>query len=405
MSNTEATRKRKAERISPDDSTYAANDDDEDGTRNAIPHLPAPVWGHVLDFMPYTEVRSALRVGKHIAVEAAKYVQTLNIMKCSQMYIPAARRFANAEEVNVLCLLKGTGELLGSFVISSDTANRTATFLSCFAKLKRIFLGGYTEVLNGDEAGQKERRQYFASICNGPDNHEEIFRGLIRSLLGALKTGAIPRGLIMQGCIDSLSHLKPCGPEPIDDELEEHERSCTYCREICAHFPMESLLNNWHYLSGICVRHDEFLDIIHSRPEHEKAISDASGKWLISKMSSLLEVDVLEGPKDLIQELVRDHSLDDDTTVLRVVFLWDEDFDALDLYIDSTGFDPTQVRFQEALREWRRWRIGSRIGRQNEPCFWAKSTIENLAARGFPFDCTSIPTVDDQRDDIQWRYF
>jgi hypothetical protein len=54
--------------------------------------------------MPYADVRSALLVGKYIAVEAAKHVQTLNIMKEGEMYIPAARRFANAEEVNILCL-------------------------------------------------------------------------------------------------------------------------------------------------------------------------------------------------------------------------------------------------------------------------------------------------------------
>ena len=51
-----SSRKRKADELSSDDS-------------GDLPHLPAPVWGHVLDFMPYTEVRSVLLVGKHIAVE------------------------------------------------------------------------------------------------------------------------------------------------------------------------------------------------------------------------------------------------------------------------------------------------------------------------------------------------
>lgn len=44
-------------------------------------HLPAEVWGHVLDYMSYDEVRSALLVGKVIANEAVDYVQRLNIMK------------------------------------------------------------------------------------------------------------------------------------------------------------------------------------------------------------------------------------------------------------------------------------------------------------------------------------
>ena len=46
------------------------------------PQLPAPVWGHVFEYMPYQEARSALLIGKLIANEAAKYVTTLNIMRC-----------------------------------------------------------------------------------------------------------------------------------------------------------------------------------------------------------------------------------------------------------------------------------------------------------------------------------
>ena len=41
------------------------------------PHIPPPVWGRVLDFMPYEEVRSALLVGKILANGAVKYVRAL----------------------------------------------------------------------------------------------------------------------------------------------------------------------------------------------------------------------------------------------------------------------------------------------------------------------------------------
>ena len=71
------------------------------------PHIPPPVWGRVLDFMPYEEVRSALLVGKIIANEAVKYVRTLNLMKGYQLDVPSARRFAGVEEVNCLCLISG----------------------------------------------------------------------------------------------------------------------------------------------------------------------------------------------------------------------------------------------------------------------------------------------------------
>ena len=61
-----------------------AADDDDDGL-----HLPSPVWGHVLDYMPYDEVRSALLISKMLANEAVKYAHTLNIMKVYQMDGPA----------------------------------------------------------------------------------------------------------------------------------------------------------------------------------------------------------------------------------------------------------------------------------------------------------------------------
>ena len=55
-----------------------------------------------MDFMPYEEVRSALLVGKIIANEAVKCVQTLNFMKGCQLDGPSTRRFAGVEEVKSL---------------------------------------------------------------------------------------------------------------------------------------------------------------------------------------------------------------------------------------------------------------------------------------------------------------
>ena len=95
------TKKRKADEISDDEMSVAEDE---------VPHLPAPLWGGILDFMPYGEVRSALLLGKHIAVEAVKYVKTISFLKPAEMHVPATRRFPNIEEVRILCLLQGSGE-------------------------------------------------------------------------------------------------------------------------------------------------------------------------------------------------------------------------------------------------------------------------------------------------------
>ena len=71
----ENPRKRKADELSDDSGDPAAVAAAAEDV-SAPAHLPAPVWGHVLDFMAYADVRSALLVGKHMAVEAAKHVQT-----------------------------------------------------------------------------------------------------------------------------------------------------------------------------------------------------------------------------------------------------------------------------------------------------------------------------------------
>ena len=70
------TKKRNADEISDDEMSVAEDE---------VPHLPAPLWGGILDFMPYGEVRSALLVGKHIAVEAVKYVKTISVLKPAEM--------------------------------------------------------------------------------------------------------------------------------------------------------------------------------------------------------------------------------------------------------------------------------------------------------------------------------
>ena len=235
MTNGEASRKkRKAEQMSADeDAAEDANDADNEGAAAIIPHLPAPVWGRVLDFMPYGEVRSALLVGKHVAAEAVKYVQTLNIMKSSQMYIPAVRRFANAGEVNILCLLDGTGERIGEegpeqfFTISLDVANRSVPFLAGVPKIKRGFVGGLITT-----AGMSYRQVYEADACSGPRDHGDIFRSLMTAYSGAVKTGALPNGLVLEGIHDCLYDLRPC---------RERSVSCQWCRDILLHFPLRNL--------------------------------------------------------------------------------------------------------------------------------------------------------------------
>lgn len=207
--------------------------------------------------MPYQEVRSALLVGRHVAVEAVPYVQTLNIMKSGQMYIPAMRRFATVEEVNILCLLEGTGETDvdgdEDCEISSESADCIPPFLSGLRKLPSAFLGGFLV-----EGGAMRRAAYDHILCWGPEDHGEVFRGLASSLFAACQTGALRREIHIIGLMDSLYDVWPCS---------SGKNPCRRCRNFVQYLPISHVLiakasrNQYP-----CMSMDDFWKVLTKRP-------------------------------------------------------------------------------------------------------------------------------------------
>ena len=210
-----------------------------------MPHIPAPVWGHVLDYMPYGEVRSALLVGKIIAVEAVKYVQTINIMNSWEMDVPAARRFANVTEVNVLSLVRfriGDEELWkDDFYLCETTAERIVPFIVGFQRLKRIRAGG----IDGDENFQNfhtyaNARHMFADLIEA-DNSGEILRILISSFIGAFSTRLLPTTVeSLLGITSALQYTRPCRSG--NPGRNEPPNSCKYCSKVLKCFPTKDLI-------------------------------------------------------------------------------------------------------------------------------------------------------------------
>ena len=85
-----------------DDSAATNEDEDEHPLM-----LPATCVASALDFLPYSDIQSALLADRVIAVDAAEYINTLNIMEPAGLHVPLARcRFPNVKNVNILCLLK-----------------------------------------------------------------------------------------------------------------------------------------------------------------------------------------------------------------------------------------------------------------------------------------------------------
>jgi len=342
-----------------------------DELSDETPHLPAPVWGHVLDFMPYSEVRSALLVGKHIAVEAAKYVQALNIMRGCELYIPAARRFGNVEEVNILCFLELTREEddngWGAFSVSLDVSNRTVPFLGSFAKLTRGFLGSL-------ETGA----DYFLN-----DQDVDVYRGLLTAYVGAVKSGAFSEKIALEGA----------DLWPLTSSLcRQKSSNCRFCRDILSHFPFRGLLDVLvSQRDMFCQTEQDHWDIVRRRPDADKGFSEVSEEALCTKVSRILHDSYRTIDTQFIELLPEKWRLEARTCELLWVYSVDQsDLQKLDELIEK-GFDLKCVTRKFALKEWKHY-IGAQ--RDSRFCTWTRTTVESLAARGFPVDCNCVPAID-----------
>ena len=222
----------------------------------SVPPLPAPVWAHVLDHMPYQDARSALLVGKIVADEAVKHVHTLNIMRSCEMNVRAARRFSNVRDLHVLCLLEPTGDE-DDVVLSTDTAMCLLPLASVFPKLENLFAGCrmYSEFLE-----EETYQSYFRDDCVGPENHIELMRGLVSSFCGAFKTGLLPNSLEMvEGITSSIDDCRSC------NDPSGTSAACTICKDAVLCLPIADVIHRGG-AHRVCSSKLDFYKALFGRP-------------------------------------------------------------------------------------------------------------------------------------------
>ena len=357
------------------------------GSPPSIPRLPPPVWGHVMDYMPYREVRSALLIAKMIANEATRYVQTLNIMKSSQLDIPAARRFSsNVQNINILCLLRQTEDNYHD-TISEDAARRISPFFSIFPVLKRAFVGGALERPTGAGALPGQKVVYFADMCRGPTNHYEIFRALISSLLGAFKSRSLPKTLeSLEGILNSGATSRGC--------IKVH-RPCYFCSQICRYFPFEALMDvvAEQFHDDLCLKRSDILTILQKRPgwtRYTKAKSKGVFLAFLTRYTHAY-LGLLAETSSLWQKL-EEAGVALDASFEGIRFL---DWDGLAVVDDliKFGLDPKLVT-KEAL--YNALEIGGDEGRKND--VFSKGTVDVLISRGFLLDRTDLVIIDETKE-------
>jgi hypothetical protein len=89
---------------------------------------------------------------------------------------------------------------------------------------------------------------------------------------------------------------------------------------------------------------------------------------------------------DAVKQLSQKWPIDNSQIKLRLYYLPESAFETLDDYI-KRGLDPGQIRLKYFIKKTDRL--------FHSKSAWSKSTVEGLAARGFPIDCDSVPVIDD----------
>jgi len=352
-----------------------------DPSPTTTPHIPPPVWGRVLDFMPYEEVRSALLVGKIIADEAVKYVRTLNFMKSCQLDGPSVRRFASVEEVNCLCLISGQWNRT---VLCRDTTLRLVSLLAIFAKLKRIRVGGLVTDDDGLVADD-EFRFYHPKTCSSPENHMDLVKRLCHSFLGAFKARMLPQALHAKGDIAELFFYSDSCPGDLTGDM------CTTCRDMCSCFPLQEIVLHSDFCC--CVNEFDLFETIAKRKGSREAFRDCSGVRLSDILYNCLVDHILGITESKEEEALRRRLADRGVRHEwpHVRFLGASALVNLDRMI-AVGFDPRAVSREELYENLN---IGAD---DRDDDIFAKSTFDALVARGFVLDEADLIVLDERME-------
>ena len=372
------------------------------GSSTTTPRIPPPVWGHVMDYMPYGEVRSFLLVSKSMAADAASYVGTLNITDSSQLDVPSAWRFReNAENINILCLLEYTRDIIPLdyvgplphntwFELSEDAMTRIVPFLSAFSSIERVFVGGLSKTSHFPNTGVKF--YYHRSACGGPSNHPALFRSLISNFLGAFRSRSLPKSLKrLDGIKDSFRETLNC---------EDESDPCEFCSRICQYFPTRNLIDMaYEYFEDeplepeLCLSQSQIFHLLKKRADWTDCVKEIGPDILIQFVASYMASfqffefeDEDEKDSVLRRKLIKAGVALDDSFEGIQYFGFD-DLEALDRYIEL-GFDPNKVKKRELYDALHI----SDAGRRHDVL--VEATFDILKSRDFPVDKNDFILVD-----------
>ena len=225
--------------------------------RNAVEAnltLPPVVWASIMEYLPLSNTLSLSSTCKTIYKETTPLVKMIHITESSDIDCRLCKRFRGVTDIFIYSLVKlelvtifgDEGVIAGNLLsIDHETTIRSVPFLSMMMmglpKLERVFFGGVSndqaQVFDGDDSDEDsdddERggENKLVPYVDYPDrdfifqDEQPLMTGLIDSMAGAFKVGALSPNLIIKGL------------RCLNDGNEE----CQACRHACESFPLESV--------------------------------------------------------------------------------------------------------------------------------------------------------------------
>jgi len=383
-------------------------------TRTGAPaaSIPSECIARVLNYAPYSDVRSSLLAGKVIAIDAARKIDTLNIVNPAGLNLRCIRRFVGVKEVNILCVVRANdqdgwpvtlprGRGQDNQVIHVSSATMAVPFLSSFPKLERAFVGGpFCWFLRSRDPKDVTRLSYSILHCISPD-HAAFYRGVIYAFCGSFELGTLPNDLSLTQVIGGTFSKYTCR----ENALEQAENPCELCRHICKCFPLGCIMiASLNFTPDLCLNVPDLRRVVMSRAkpgsfssnEANRAVCELFGR---SWDSARIHVDFLgrNGSNEAVDAFVtRVEELDVETTQVtteespayHVNFIRPNEWERIENWL-SFGFVPGNLRKEQIYEK-----LCEDGKNEMESEAWDHQTLVKLVSLGFDLDPADFMSID-----------
>ena len=386
MSSPPATKKRKLDNLSADTGGKSDTSILLDDRTSPAQRLPPPLWGSVMDFMHYSDVRSTIAVCRSIANDAAAHVKTISIHHAAEMDVPAARRFTHVEEVNLLSVIVHGERQRISF--SAAAASQIVPFLTAFPMLTKCFVGGRRRIFTPFHMGSRRREYSITVINDGPDNHVELFRGIVTAFTGAFRSRSLSKTIDLYGVVSGV-HLGPIRDLCRDRTSEDPGHPCDFCRGICQHFPLRDVLD-----ADVCLHDTVKFSILRDRPGGEDCIRQATPRMICRYLRNEVKFKPVNRESDAGKELLaRLSGMGVFQAIPGAQFISNDAFRLLDDMVEI-GFHPRYISKAYLYREFGISNPQTRRGYD----VWISSSFHKLVERGFRLEAKDVILLDEARE-------